>query len=661
MEDLKTSPETTTQQVRQLAAIMFTDMTGYTAMMQEDEKRAKVLRDKQRRALEEFIPAYNGKILQYYGDGSLSIFNSAIDAVKAAIEIQKELQREPKVNHRIGIHSGDLCYDAQGIYGDCVNVASRIESSSIPGAVLVSDKVYDEIKNQSEITTLPMGKFSFKNVKQQIAIYAITNEGLVIPSPAQLSVKAGSEKSIAVLPFVNMSSDPENEYFSDGISEEILNALTKVNGLQVSARTSSFSFKGKNEDVRQIGTKLGVATVLEGSVRRSGKRIRITAQLINTADGYHLWSEVYDSDLEDIFQVQDEISLKIVNKLKENFAIGQPSKTTPEHIVKPLTENIDAYNLYLKGRYYWNKSNPEDIHKAIKTFEEVLQLDPKFASTFCMLSFCYSYMGSTGMMHPVEAYSKAKDYTLKAIEIDPNHAESHLSLATIKFYNNWDFDGAEASLNKAINLGLNSSLLNQVHGWFLIAKGDFPQAIEKMEKAVILDPLSLQLMAQLADAYSFDGRFAEALAQYDKVVELDPSFRRAYEGKGMTYLAMGDYEKAVENFEKYQRLIGHPLKGNSSLGHAYAAAGNHEKANECLEKIKQRQEAEPNVILDMDFAFIYSGMKDYDKAFQFLNRVYEKRTGIACLGMIFCIRYPMLNELKADPRFKQLTSKIGID
>ncbi|HUR31436.1 MAG TPA: tetratricopeptide repeat protein, partial [Saprospiraceae bacterium] len=374
---------------------------------------------------------------------------------------------------------------------------------------------------------------------------------------------------------------------------------------------------------------------------------------------YHLWSEVYDSDLEDVFQIQDEISLKIVNKLKENLSLGQ--QPTPEHIVKPLTENIDAYNLYLKGRYYFNKSNPENIQKAIQTFEEVIRIDPEFASTYCMLSFCYSFLGSSGLMHPVEAYSKAKDYTLKAIEIDPNHAESHLSLATIKFYNNWDFEGAEASLNKAINLGLNSSLLNQVHGWFLIAKGDFNQAIEKTEQAVILDPLSLPLMSQLADAYAFAERFEDALAQYDKVLELDPSFRRGYEGKGYCYLAMKDYEKAIEYLDKYQKLIGHPLKGNSSLGHAYAAAGHHDKALECLDRIKQRQESEPNVVLDMDFAFIYSGFKDYDKAFHYLNRVYENRTGIACLGMIFCIRYPMLNELKSDVRFKQLTTKIGIE
>jgi TolB-like protein/class 3 adenylate cyclase/Tfp pilus assembly protein PilF len=657
MEEVKLSSVNSGKQIRQLAAIMFTDMTGYTALMQENEQKARIFRDKQRSALEKFIRAYNGKILQYYGDGSLSIFNSAIDCVRCAIEIQKELSQEPTVPHRVGIHSGDIGYDAEGVYGDCVNVASRIESISIPGAVLISDKVYDEIKNQAEIKTTLLGKFNFKNVKRQIEIFAITNEGLVVPTPAQLNIKAGSEKSIAVLPFINMSSDPENEYFSDGISEEILNALTRVEGLQVSARTSSFSFKGKHEDVREVGKRLGVATVLEGSVRRAGQKVRITAQLVNAHDGYHIWSENYDGDLEDIFKVQDEISQKIVGRLREKFELSEKK----EPIVTAPTENLEAYNLYLKGRYYFNKSNPENILNAIKNFEEAIRLDPQFASPYCMLSYCYSYMGSTGMMKAQEAYSKAKDYTLKAIEIDPHHAESHLSLATIRFFNNWDFDSAEVALNKAIALGLNSSILNQVHGWFLITKGRFDEAIEKMEQAVLLDPLSLSLMCNLAIAYSFASRFDEALHWYDKVIEMDPNFRMAYEGKGMTYLARGETEKAIENLEKYHNLIGNPLKGLSTLGHAYAVAGYPEKAMECVEKMKQRELQEPGVVLDLDYAVLYSGLGDKDIVFHHLNRTYEQRMGIACLGIIFCVRYPLLQSLRTDPRFDQLLQKMGLE
>ena len=643
-------------QVRKLAAIFFADMTGYTAMMHEDEATAKVLRNRQRQILETLVPEYHGSIIQYFGDGTLSIFDSATDAVRCGIEIQKELQKEPKVNLRIGIHSGDVVYDHQGVYGDCVNLASRIENLSVPGAVLISDKVFDEVKNQKDIATTLLGKFNLKNVKRQVEVHAVANEGMTIPTSAQMGVKAGSEKSIAVLPFVNMSADPENEYFSDGISEEILNALTKVEGIQVTARSSSFSFKGKNEDARQVGAKLGVGNLLEGTVRKAGKKVRINVQLVNTTDGYHTWSEVYDSELEDIFEVQDAIAKKIVTRLRENFAI--PANT---EVIKQPTESLEAYNLYLKGRYYWNKSNPENIQKAIEVFESAISIDPNFALPYCALSHCYSFLGSSGVMSPADAYPKAKDFTLKAIELDPNHAESHLSLAAIKFYHNWDFVGAEASLNKAQDLGLNSSLFNQVHGWFLIAKGDFEKAILKIQQALALDPLSLPLMSTLGDAYSFAGRFDEGLAQYDKIIEMEPNFRRGYEGRGMIHLARGDYEKAITEFEEYYKLVGNPLKGLSGLGHAYAAAGYMDKAQECIDKLKLREEQDPGAILHMDYAFLYSGMGEYDKAFHYLFKTYEQRMGIACLGMIFCIRYPMLNELRSDSRFKELVNKMGIE
>ena len=253
MEKSTIDNKETPSQLRKLVAIMFADMTGFTAMMQEDEAKAKILRNRQQQTLENLIPGHNGTIVQFFGDGTLSIFDSAIDAVKCGIEIQKELQKEPKVKLRIGIHSGDVVYDTKGLYGDCVNIASRIESISVPGGVLISDKIFDEVKNHVDIKTVPLGKVNLKNVKRPIEVHAIANEGLVIPTTVQIGIKAGSDKSIAILPFVNMSADPENEYFSDGISEEILNSLTHVEGIRVTARTSSFSFKGKNEDVREIG------------------------------------------------------------------------------------------------------------------------------------------------------------------------------------------------------------------------------------------------------------------------------------------------------------------------------------------------------------------------------------------------------------------------
>jgi len=642
---------------RILAAVMFADMTGFTAMMQEDEQKAKNQRDRMRQSLEKFIPQHHGRIIQYYGDGTLTIFSSAIEAVKCAIAIQQELQTEPKVLLRIGLHLGDVCIEEKDIYGDSVNIASRIESLAIPGAVLISDKMQDEIKNQSDINAIPLGKFVLKNVKQQVEVFAVTGHGLLVPTQAQVGLKAGIEKSIAVLPFVNMSADPENEYFSDGISEEILNGLSRVDGLQVCSRTSSFTFKGKSEDLRSVGQKLGVSSVLEGSVRRAGNRVRISVQLSNTIDGYHVWSETYDSELDDIFKVQDEISHKIITRLKENFAL----QSKEEKIIKPATENLEAYNLYLKGLFHWGKSNPEEIKKAISAFEEAIQLDPQFVLPYCNLSSCYSFLGSSGVIPRQEAFSKAKDYTLKAIELDPNHPESYLAMAIIKFFQNWDFKGAEVSIQKAIDLGLKSALLNQIHGMLLIALGNFNEAIDKISLALKQDPLSLPLMSQLADAYSFSEQFDKALEQYDKVIEIDSNFRRAFEGKGYVYIAKKDYPKAIENLEHYHQLVGHPLKGLSALAHAYAANGDIEKANACIEKIKLRQLEEPNMNFDLDFAFIYTGFGNVDRAFYHLDRTYDQRMGIACTGIIYCIRYPLIaDNLKSDPRYIQLLQRMHL-
>jgi TolB-like protein len=389
-----------------LAAIMFTDMVGYTALMQENEQKAKSLRDKQKSILEEKIFEHKGQILQYYGDGTLSIFGSVIEAALCSVEIQNELQKEPVVPLRIGIHVGDVVYDDEGVYGDAVNVASRIENLSVAGAVLVSEKVYDEIRNQDNLDAVSLGSYELKNVKKPLEIYALSSEGLVIPSLEDVKKKSGSnEFSVAVLPFVNMSADTENEYFSDGITEEILNALSKVNGLLVTSRTSSFAFKGKNEDIRQIGHQLGVNTILEGSVRKMGNRVRITAQLINTADGYHKWSETYDRNLEDIFAVQDEISRTIAQQLSQKLSYSDIKVP----LVKPKTYNLDAYNLFLKGRYYWNKWTPEGFKKAIECNEEALTVDPDFVYAYIGLSSTYLVLGSLGYLTRGMPFIKQKN------------------------------------------------------------------------------------------------------------------------------------------------------------------------------------------------------------------------------------------------------------
>ena len=635
---------------RLLAAIMFTDMVGFTAMMQENEEKAKRLRDRHRSILEEKISNHGGDLLQYYGDGTLSIFNSGIEAVKCAVNIQSKFSEEPKIPVRIGIHVGDIVKEEDGIYGDGVNVASRIESISVPGSVIISDRLQAELSNQPEITTKSLGKFELKNVKRQVEIFAVASGKIKVPSSGELkSDKVKSVKSIAVLPFVNMSADPENEYFSDGITEEILNALVKVDGLQVTSRTSSFAFKNKNQDIREIGNQLKVNRILEGSVRKAGNRVRITAQLINTSDNFHIWSEVYDRNLEDIFQVQDEIASKIANTLREKLT-GTQQK---EHLITAPTKNLEVYNFYLMGNFNLNKWNPEGAQKGIEYFEKAISMEPDFAPAHSSLAFCYTMLGAMGQMANRIAYPKARKFALKAIELDSELASAHVSLGLVKIIVDWDLDGAYNSLQKALELSPGDGKIYHAYYVYLTAVGKVDEAVETMQQAAQLDPLSLPINQALGETLLNAGKYDEAIEQLDKTLELDPNFRSAIETKGWAYLMKKDYEKGIETFKEFQEKTGDPLKGQTGLGYAYAVAGDVEKANECLQKIKKRLASDKDVSLDMDSLIIYAGLKDFDKVFYYMSKSLDDGS------VAFFLRtHPFAEEIRKDPRFDECLKKI---
>jgi len=635
---------------RQLAAVMFTDMVGYTALMQENEQKAKKNRDRHRNILENSVQNHHGIILQYYGDGTLCVFNSAIEAVECATEIQQELQKEPKIPLRIGLHIGDIVYTDDGIYGDAVNIASRIETLATPGCVLISGKLFDEIKNHPSMPAQPLGEFELKNVKRPVHVFALQSEGLNVPFRDELKLKPReSEKSIAVLPFVNMSTDAENEYFSDGITEELLNALTKVDGLQVTSRTSSFAFKGKNLDVREIGSKLAVTSVLEGSVRKAGNKVRITAQLINASDGYHVWSEVYDRDLEDIFAVQDEISKQICNKLREKLSIDQ----IDESIVKTPTKNLDAHNLYLKGRFYFYKWNPEDAKKALVFLRQAIDLEPDFASAYAALSGCYCLIGAMGQQDTVTYFKEAKVAALQSIELDNTLAESHTSLGAIQFWNDWDIAGAKKSYEKALEL--NSNYADAYHGYamVLLLEGKTNDAINEIEKALQLDPLSLPINSSAGMIHFCAEKYTESLAYYEKTLEYDPTFQAAMEGKGWVFALTGEMDKAIETFKQLYQLTAQRVI--AGLGYVYAKKGDKKEAEKYLNKLKKRQELDSDASLNTDLAIVYTGLNDIDKVFHYLEKSIGERVGTLFLNV-----HPGWKFLRSDPRFINLIKKAGL-
>ena len=639
--------------MRQLAAILFADMTGYTALMQENEQLARHKRQRLKEVLENTIGQFNGKILQYYGDGSLSIFNSAIDSVHAAIQIQQLLLQDPKVDLRIGIHTGDVIIEEESIYGDGVNLASRIESLAVPGGVFISEKVFDEIRNQQHIQTRELGYFELKNVKQPVRVFAIANSGIVVPGRNEVRGKTTAPVNrLAVLPFVNMSADPENEYFSDGITEELLNALTRVNGLQVTSRTSAFAFKGKNDDIRDIAIQLNVDKVLEGSVRKAGNRVRITAQLINAADGFHIWSETYDRNLNDIFEVQDEISGIIANKLKENLTAA-PS---PIPRVKSSVKNVAAYTLYLKGLHFKNKLTPADTRKAIECFKQAIALEPGYAQAYAMVAQAYSTLGSHGQMIPHTAFEIAHQYADKALEFDDTISEGHIAKAMPFLFYEWKWKEAYEALQKAIQLNPAVADGYDLLGFYYIAMGQKAQAVKTLEEAEQIDPLSPTIIRSLGMMYIFSERYSEAIVQAEKLLEMDPQMRSGIELKGWATGLNGDWQTALQLFEEVHRLTNHPLKGLMGLGYAYGKLGMHDKAMDCIHKLELRQEQEPDSVIDGDFASVWLGLDNLDKTFYYLNECIDKRMGpVACF-----IEYPPYKKIKTDPRFEDLKKKMGI-
>ena len=638
---------------RLLAAIMFTDMVGYTALMQKDEEKAKENRDRHRKILQNSVADHEGKILQYYGDGTLIIFSSAIEALDCAIQVQKELQREPKIPLRIGIHTGDIVYDEEGIYGDGVNVASRIEGLAVSGSVLISGKVFDEVKNHKAFFTAHLGTFDLKNVHRPLEVYALANEGLAVPTKNEIRAKPiDRKKSLAVLPFINMSSDPENEYFSDGITEELLNVLAQEQGLQVIARTSSFAFKGQNIDIKQIGAQLGAKTILEGSVRKAGNRVRITAQLISAADGYHIWSETFDRQLEDIFKVQDEIAQKIKNRLREKLTL-KPEETT---IVKSPTKNIEAYNVYLKGLFHANKWTLQDAEVAISAFHEAIETEPDFALPYSKLSVLHIYLGASGKRPMQEAFSRAKEYAQKAIQLDERAAESHEALANAYLYLEWNWGEAFRSTEKAIELNPNYAGAYLTKAMLLAIHERFDEAIENMRKSIQLDPFYAPGIFAYASILMFSDRLQECKEQLDKLYKISPQFPDASFLKGFLYQQRGEYEKAKNLFMEIQSLPGLEIMADGNLGCLYLAMNQPAKTEKILENLLESEKTAPNSKAPFNIALIYAAMDKPDEMFRFLIKSVEQKDNSA----MYILGYSAFKKYRSDPRFTQIVKKIGL-
>ncbi len=468
---------------------------------------------------------------------------------------------------------------------------------------------------------------------------------------AETTPTAYSLNSIAVLPFADHSPNRDQEYFCDGMTEELINALTKLRGLQVSAWTSALRLRGKTHDILKISQQLKVGAVVAGSVRKAGDRLRITVQLIGTSDGCYLWSEIYDRELKDVFLVQEEISQAIVTKLKVQIA-GGPTK----HLVRHSTKNFDAYNLYLKGRYHWNQRSERSLRKGIDYFEQAIALDPQYAPAYSGLADSYSLLGNYGVLPAKNVKSKALAAALKAVEIDPTLSEAHTALGHVRATYCWDWPSAREEYQAAIALNPGYATVHHWHAiTYLAPLGKLDEALAEMEKAEELDPVSVSIKRDLAVIFYYSRKFEEAAEHCHGAIELDRNFHGAYWALGLAYEGLSLYPEAVAAFEKGLALAPDTPRLLGSLGHAYASWGKHSEARSILDQLKRLDDL--NYVSPFDFALVHLGLMDLDAFFECLEAAYKSRS----YELVSTRVDPKFDIIRSDPRFIKLLKRLGLE
>jgi TolB-like protein/predicted Ser/Thr protein kinase len=454
-----------------------------------------------------------------------------------------------------------------------------------------------------------------------------------------------STPSIAVLPFTNVSADPENEFFCDGLAEELLNALGKIEELKVAARTSAFSFKGKNVNVSEIGRVLGVNTVLEGSVRKAEERVRITVQLVSIADGYHLWSERYDREMKDIFDVQDEITLAIVDALKVKLLGAKKAAVLKRH-----TRSPEAHEFYLRGLSYFMRWTPDFFQKAIESFDQAIAIDPRYAPAYAGLAECYTEMSFFGA--PREWMPKAKEAARQALELDDTLGNAHNSLAVIKMYYDRDYAGAEHEFKRGIALDPGSAHIHMWYGWYLGLMGRFDEGLKEQRRAQELDPLSDHSNFGIGATFYWSRQPERAIEHFHGVIELNPNFRIAYWFLTDAYVAKGDFASAIATIENAPIALNDPVT-LSAAGHAYGKAGERRKALEILSELERQSSQEYE--LAFHIAQIYLGLGDHEQALAWLEKACDERS----IWLIWLGVDPKFDPLRSDPRFQDLLRRVG--
>lgn len=630
---------------------MFTDMVGYTTLTQSNESQALEVLERHNRLLRPFFQKHRGKEVKAIGDSFLVEFDSALDAAICALEIQQFLhdynlssKDEWKIRLRIGIHLGDVMHREGDVFGDAVNIASRMEPIAEPEGICLSEQVYDQVRNKIPQPLVKLAASDLKNVQSPIDVYRI-----VMPWDERNSVESSalSDQRLAVLPFANMSADPRDEFFADGMTEEVISTTSKIQGLSVISRTSAMRYKGSSKSSMEIGRELKARSLLEGSVRKSGNKLRITVQLIDARSDEHLWSETYDRDLKDVFEIQSDIAQRVAQRMQ--MRLMEDDKT---EIAKGPTANPEAFAAYLKGRYQMNRATKESQYKAVEYLERAIRIDPTYASAYATLAECYAYMA--GQYIPSkEGFPKARSYAEKAIQLNDSLAEAHVSLGIIGLQYDWDWGRTREELTRALELNPNYSVSYVWYGFYLTLMHRVDEGVRELQRAEELDPLSSIIKLNFGLMLYFARRYDEAIEKLKEARELEERTELVYYIMGLAYLEKSMFDEAIAEFKK-GLAIGEFVDLLGGLGLAYGVSGRRREALDSIERLQKL--ADRAFGASTNAAMIHIGLGEKEKALDLLEKAVADREE----WFILTSPSPFYEPIRSSPRFVKLMEQIGL-
>jgi TolB-like protein/class 3 adenylate cyclase len=644
---------------------LFTDIVGSTTLWEAQREAMRVSLARHDALLRRCIEQHGGYVVKTTGDGFHAAFASASDAVEAAIAGQRALHAEPwaeaAIRVRMALHSGAAELRDGDYYGPTVNRAARLAALGHGGQTLLSEITHELCRDLAPpgMTFKLLGEHSLRGLSRREAVYEVTHPSLPQAFPPLQTLLAPIDEhtpSIAVLPFTDLSPEKDQEYFADGLAEELLNVLSKIHGVRVASRTSAFSFKGTTVDVPTVAQKLNVATILEGSIRKAGKRVRVAAHLIGATTDSHLWSQSYDRELDDIFLVQDEIAQAVVSELRTKLLGAKPDASASAQVKAEVQaagagrgKDAEAYELYLQGRFYVDRFTADDAARGIEYYRQAVALDAEFALAWAWLARAYADQAAYAWLPAAQAFERARDAAEQSLLLNPDLAEGHAVLGLCRLANDRNWRGAEASFRRALELAPGNALVLRHAAILAACLGRNDESIALVQRAVALDPLSVPAQRLLGQRCLYAGLLTEAETALQRTLELNPSGGFTHYWLGMSHLARGRRDEALAAFRREVNAV-FSLLGRTVGEHAL---GHREEADAALQELVARHA--DGAAFQIAGAYAYSG--DANQAFAWLERADVQRDP----GLVEVKAEILLRGLYDDPRWSDFLQAMGLE